>query len=100
MTNGWYSALHISLLIKLIGIVLCIVFIVDLSPLQQGIACKDWAFMEGAALVNVRVTLQKLLPEWQMHGIHCFTLLSGLDDYSLPQYKGKTQHILDIFTLY
>ena len=53
MANGWYSALHISLLIKPIGIVLCIVFIVDLSPLQRGIACKDRAFMEGAELVNV-----------------------------------------------
>ena len=46
------------------------------------------------------LALQKLLPKWQMYGIHCFTLLSGLDDYSLPQYKGKTQHVLDIFTLY
>ena len=91
MANGWYSALHISLLIKPIGIVLCIVFIVDLSPLQRGIACKDRAFMEGAALVNVRVVPQKRLPKWQVDGIQpCFLLLSGLGDCSFSySKKGK-----------
>ena len=54
---------YISPFIKPIGIVLYIVFIVDLSPLQRGIACKDRAFMEGAALVSVRVAPQKLLPK-------------------------------------
>ena len=86
---------YISPLIKPIGIVFYIVFIVDLSPLQRGIACKDRAFMEGAALVNVWVAPQKLLPKWQMDGIQpCFLLLSGLGDCSFSHSKKGTKTLL------
>ena len=44
-------------------------FIIHLSPLPRGIACKDRAFMEGAALVKVRVASQFHLPKWKMDGI-------------------------------
>ena len=54
---------YIFPLIKPIGTVFYLVFIVDLSPLQRGIAGKDRAFMEREALVNVWVAPQKDLPK-------------------------------------
>ena len=89
-----------SPLIKPIGIVLYIVFIVDLSPLQRGIACKDRAFMEGAALVNLRVAPQKLLPKWQMDGIQpCLVLLVDWIIALSHSNKEKTTHIGHFYTL-
>ena len=50
-------------LIKPNGAVFYLVFIVDLSPLQRGIAGKDRVFMEREALANVWVAPQKDLPK-------------------------------------
>ena len=90
---------YISPLIKPIGIVFYIIFIVDLSPLHRGIVCKDRAFMEGAALVNVWVAPQKLLPKWQMDGIQpCLVLICGLL-LSPTVIRKKTTHIGHFYTL-
>ena len=56
--------------------------------------------MEGAALVNVWVAPQKLLPKWQMDGIQpCLVLLVDWIIALSHSNKEKTTHIGHFYTL-